>query len=103
MGFCEKWIDWMMLCVKTVTYNACLNGTLVGPIMPRKGLRQGDPLSPYLFLLCAEGLSKAIDEGSGNDMIRDVKSVPQYQQFPTYSLLTTVLCFFKLIQMKPEI
>lgn len=61
MGFCSKWIDWIMLCVSTVSYDFCLNGSTVGPICPRRGLRQGDPLSPYLFLLCVEGLSNAMD------------------------------------------
>lgn len=52
-----------------VTHNFTLNGSLVGPIIPKKGLRQGDSLSLYLFLLGVEGLSNAIDDASGNDMI----------------------------------
>lgn len=36
MGFCEQWVDWMMLCVRTVTYNFSLNGSLVGPVVPGK-------------------------------------------------------------------
>lgn len=69
MGFCETWVDWVMMCVKIVSYNVCLNGTLVGPIAPKKGLRQGDPLSPYLVLICVESLSNAIDEALSNGMI----------------------------------
>lgn len=61
MGFCDLWIEWMMLCVKTVTYNFCFNGSIIEPVVPNKGLRQGDPLSPYLFVLCVEGLSNALD------------------------------------------
>lgn len=62
MGFCNKWIGWIMRCVTTVTYDFCFNGMTVGPINPRRGLRQGGPLSPYLFLFCVEGLSDMLDK-----------------------------------------
>lgn len=59
----------MSLCVTTVEYKVCMNDTLVGPIIPGRGLRQGDPLSPYLFLLCVEGLSQVIMEAASNNEI----------------------------------
>lgn len=60
MGFSQQWIQWMMLCITTVSYEFCVNGSSIGPIQPTRGLRQGDPLSPYLFLLCVEGLSSSL-------------------------------------------
>lgn len=76
MGFNELFIDWMFLCVRTVTYNFCVNGSVVGPVIPRKGLRQGDPLSPYLFLLCVEGLSNAIDDASSDGKVHGCQISP---------------------------
>lgn len=73
MNFSEKWIDWMLLCVKTVSYQFCLNGSLIGPVVPKRGLRQGDPLSPYLFLIYVEGLSNLLDQATANDTIHGCK------------------------------
>lgn len=68
MGFHPTWVRWIMLCVQSVNYSVLVNQDSVGPIHPFRGLRQGDPLSPYLFLICAEGLSTLIkkEERLGN-------------------------------------
>ena len=60
MGFSAKWVQWIMLCIENVNYTVLVNGVQVGPIIPGRGIQQGDPLSPYLFILCAEGLSALI-------------------------------------------
>ena len=71
MGFCTRWVALMMSCVKTMSYSIMVNGEPIGMIHPKRGIRQGDPLSPFLFLLCAEGLHAFIKHSVRNGDIKD--------------------------------
>ena len=57
LGFQESWVALIMKCITTVSYSILVNGEPKGMIKPSRGLRQRDPLSPYLFLFCAKGLN----------------------------------------------
>ena len=70
MGFKDRWISLMMMCVTTVSYLVLINGEPKGKITPTRGLRQGDPISPYLFLLCAEGLSTMLRRDESGENLR---------------------------------
>lgn len=73
MDFSDKWVQWMMMCVTLVNYSVLVNSNRVRPIQPRRGLRQGDPLSPYLFILIAEGLSSLIRSAANKGDIHSIK------------------------------
>lgn len=60
MGFAADIVNLIMMCVTIVSYKIMRDGREIGPIIPSRGLRQGDPLSPYLFIIRAEGLSSLI-------------------------------------------
>ena len=70
MGFDEKWINLIMLCVTIVSYSVLVNGEPKGMIHPTRGIRQDDPLSPFLFLLCTEGLNDLINNAAANGDIK---------------------------------
>jgi ribonuclease HI len=72
MGFAPQWIHLMMMCVTTVSYAVVINGNPCGRIIPKRGLRQGDPISPYLFLLCAEALSALLYKANGEGVLTGV-------------------------------
>ena len=72
LGLEERLIKIIMSCVQYVSYSILLNGQHVGNIHLGRGLHQGDPLSPYLFLLCAMGLQYLIQKG---EVSGDIKGV----------------------------
>ena len=61
-GFSAKWRQWILFCLFTVRFSILINGSLCGFFGSTRGLRQGDPLSPLLFVLVMEALGRMLDK-----------------------------------------
>lgn len=73
LGFSSKWITLAMRFVSSVSYLILINGGPINYFFPTKGLRQEDLLSPYLFLICAKGLSSMLRWAEARGDIYGVK------------------------------
>ena len=70
MGFHGRWANLVMATIKSVSYSFFINGVPQGSIKPTRGIRQGDPLSPYLFLLWSEGLNGLLNKAMARGELR---------------------------------
>jgi hypothetical protein len=73
LGFHSKFVQWVMVCVTTVHYSVRFNGVVLSPFRPSRGLCQGDPLSPYLFLLVADCLSILVKSYERQGLISGIR------------------------------
>jgi hypothetical protein len=85
LGFHHIWVEMIMKLVTSVSFSVQLNGDCLESFVPTRGIRQGDPISPYLFLLAAEGLScllKSRNQSSALNGIRVAPSAPTISHLP---------------------
>lgn len=73
LGFSNKWIDLVMDCITTSSFSVIINGAAKGLIQPQRGLRQGCPLSPYMFLICVEVFSNLLVMAEKQHLIQGLK------------------------------
>jgi hypothetical protein len=77
LGFQVPFIKWVMACISSVSFAVLINGAASPFFKSERGLRQGCPLSPLLFLLVAEGLSKALDAAARSGTFQGISVTKQ--------------------------
>ncbi|XP_015068823.1 uncharacterized protein LOC107013425 [Solanum pennellii] len=102
MGFYLEQVNKVMQMVTTVTYKFSHDGKQFENISPRRGLRQGDAISPYLFLIVAEGLSALLKRLSIQSRIHGVKICNKAPSISHLFFADDALYFFKAAKEEAE-
>jgi hypothetical protein len=95
MGFCKQWTNWIMCCVRSVRFSVRINGQTLDPFTPSRGIRQGDPLSPYLFLFVGEALTCILKKNMVEGSIIPLKVARNAQGISNLLFANDSLLFFK--------
>jgi len=96
MGFHPIWINWIRECITSVSYSILVNNEPSGYFKPTRGLRQGDPLSPYLFLICMDVLAKRLALRAQNSQSGiGIKLAPRAERIPCLFFADDSLLFCK--------
>eukprot|EP00253_Pinus_taeda_P036365 PITA_36365 len=91
-GFAQCWINWILALIKSPNFSILVNGAPTFPFAPSRGIRQGDPISPFLFVILMEGLSRIIKTTKERNNIKGLQPLPPcpataHQQFPDDTML----------------
>lgn len=73
MGFSEKWRKWISGCLNSAYGSVLVNGSPTKEFKIQKGLRQGDPLSPFLFIIAVEALHISLQEAKSRNIFEGIK------------------------------
>lgn len=95
MNFDIKWINWIMEYVTFVYYTLLVNGNLTNSFKPTQGLRQGDPLSPSMFLMYATILTISLVQVESLNKIKGVKVGRNGLSFTQLLFVDDSLLFFR--------
>ncbi|CAL1403199.1 unnamed protein product [Linum trigynum] len=77
MGFSSVWQGWILECLRSSSFSVLMNGTPSSYFKPSRGLRQGDPLSPLLFVICTEGFTALLRKAITENKLQRVKVAPR--------------------------
>lgn len=95
MGFSSQWCNLIRQCISTTNISILLNGSPCVAYNPTRGVRQGDPLSPYLFIIVMEAFSRQLFHAEQQQLIEGMKIAPSAPSISHLFLADDCLLFMK--------
>ena len=103
LGFLEKWIERVITCVTTTSFLILLNGKPYGNVTPSRGICQGEPLSPYLFLLCVKGFTSLLAKAKSEGKIHGASICRGAPKVSNLLFANNFLLFYRATQNEVEV
>ncbi|XP_043717945.1 uncharacterized protein LOC122665877 [Telopea speciosissima] len=72
-GFADHWVQMVLSCLRSVSYILMINGAMCGKVIPSRGIRQDDPLSLALFILCSQALSSLLVKAGNEGLLKGIQ------------------------------
>ncbi|CAL1403132.1 unnamed protein product [Linum trigynum] len=92
MGFSSVWLGWVQECLQSASFSVLMNGAPSGFFRSSRGLRQGDPLSPLLFVLCTEGFAALLRKAISEKRLEGVKVAPRAPRISHLFFACILIC-----------
>lgn len=93
LGLPTTYVDLIMPSVTSVTYSCLLNGSQFGHLVAERGLRQGDPMSPYLFICLVEAFIALMAQAEAAGHIHGVRVAPSAPSVATLCFADDIMIF----------
>lgn len=90
-NFPEKFIHWIMLSITTVNFSLSINGFTSEKWTPNRGIRQGDPLSPHIFIMCLHFLILKFVEGHQNKLFHGFSNKQKHSTNTLFFVLQMIV------------